>query len=418
MKMTSPDGDSFTALWANSPRTASKKLGLFDYPQIAGTVVQDLDLTSMMWPLTFFIAGADHDIVCERFMKAVAQNGQWGITHPVYGFKGLQLISITEIVDPVESGNVREFNSEWIEPIDPNTLKTAAEMAGTIGVQADLFAISAADQFAAGLAALGALNSFSISAAIGKVNGAINSVLGPLTAATTAVQAEMLAIQRGIQDTLASAILNPLMLAGQLQALVTTPLKAINDIKSRLSNYADLASAMFDIQPASDGSATNPQGRNTALIQEVSLTSVISANATIAATSPEQGGTVSQSQAIQTAAQIKEQHRLITEKLEESQVIFNTAPIENQHISQQDSHYQAALITAQAIEFLYTSSFDLKKERRFTTDRVRAPVEIAIVEYGGPGENDENIDLFIESNKLKGNEILMLPAGREVLIYA
>ena len=42
---------------------------------------------------------------------------------------------------------------------------------------------------------------------------------------------------------------------------------------------------------------------------------------------------------------------------------------------------------------------------------------ITIDEYGELGDNDINYDLFISSNNLKGNDILLLEAGREVVVY-
>ena len=417
IELVSPNGDSFFANWIGDQRSATKKLGRFDYPGIVGTVIQDLGLTSISWPITFYFDGGNHDLEADRFMKAVPQTGLWAVTHPIYGYHGLQLVSVTENMEPIRSGNITEFETEWIEPIDPNTLKTAAEMSGLIGIQKDLFAINAADQFLAGLQALSALDDFSILGAINSVNNAVNSVLGPLANATAAVQNEMLQIQSGIQSTLDAAILQPLALAGQLQALVETPLKAINDIKSRLSFYADFAAAIFSVQPADDGSQTNPQGRNTALVQQLALTSTISANAQIAATNPDQGGIISQAEAVKTAAGIADQYEAIVDNLDESQTIFQDENIEDQHFSQELSHNDAARITAQAIEFLFVSSFDLKKEKRFTIDEMRIPYDIAITEYRGPGENDANFDLFIESNGLVGDDILRLESGREVLVY-
>jgi hypothetical protein len=418
LELTSPNGDMFTAKWIGNTRSTQKKLGLFGYPGVIGTVAQDLELDSWSWPLTFYFDGGDHDLEADRFTKSIAQNGQWAIIHPVYGFKGLQLISCSENVEPITSGNVREFETEWLEPIDPNTLKTAAEMSGAIGIQKDLFAISAADQFANNLSALSALDDFSILGAINKLNTAIDSVLGPLAAQTAAIQDQMNQIQSGIQRTLNAAILQPLALAGQLQALVETPLKAINDIKSRLGFYSDFAAEIFGIQPAADGSQTNAQGKNTALIQQIALTSTISANAQIAATNPSDSGIISQKEAVLQAEKINDQYVAIVDNLDESQVLFESEDIDNQHFSQEASHNDAAQITAQAIAFLFVSSFDLKRERRFTLQRPRTPVDIAITEYRGPGDNDENIDLFIASNNLVGNDILILPSGREVLVYA
>lgn len=413
MIMVSPEGNEFTAKWRRSPRSADKKLGMFNYPLIVGTVVQDLDLDSERWPLTFFFDGPDHDLVCERFMKAIKQRGQWSITHPVYGFKGLQLMTITELIDPQGSGNIREFNSEWIEPIDPQTLKTAAEMADAVGVRANLVAISAADQFVAGI---DISKGFSIESAVNAVTGAVNTVLGPISSLSSSIQSEMNAIQRATQDILAATVLQPLALAGNLQALIETPLLAINDIRARLAGYKNLATAMFGIKP--DAGEVNNEGRNKAHVQQIAMASTITANAKIITVNPDEGGLTSQAQAISTAQDVATQYDAIVANLDESQALFEDKGIEDQHFSQEQSHYDTMLVTSQALEFLLRSSFDLKIERRFTLDRPRAPVEIAITEYGGPGELDANIDLFINSNKLKGDDILFLPALREVLIYA
>lgn len=413
MTMVSPEGQEFTARWRQSPRSIDKKLGIFSYPLVRGDVVQDLDVTSMRWPLTFYFDGPDHDLTADAFMKAVAQRGPWSITHPVYGFRALQLMNITEVLDPTDNGNISEFNSEWIEPIDPQTLKTAAELSDAVGIQADLVAVSAADQFVAGL---DISDSFSITNAINSVTSAVDSFLGPIAALNTGIYSEFLAIQNATQDLLAAAVLNPLSIAGNLQALVELPLLAINDIRSRLSAYANLAGALFGIKP--DSGEVSPGGKNKAHIQQIALTSTVSANAKIVTVNPADGGLTSQTQAIQTAQDIATQHDLIVNNLDESMVLFEDEDIEDQHFSQEQSHNETMLVTRQAVEFLLVSSFNLKIERRFTLDRPRAPVEIAIIEYGGPGENDSNIDLFIESNKLNGDDILLLPALREVLVYA
>jgi hypothetical protein len=42
---------------------------------------------------------------------------------------------------------------------------------------------------------------------------------------------------------------------------------------------------------------------------------------------------------------------------------------------------------------------------------------VAMEEYDGPGEGDENIELFITSNALEGSEHLMLPKGKELVVY-
>jgi hypothetical protein len=72
---------------------------------------------------------------------------------------------------------------------------------------------------------------------------------------------------------------------------------------------------------------------------------------------------------------------------------------------------------SQALKLLTLTSFDLKTEKRFTLEKERSPVEITITEYGEFGENDENLELFINSNNLKADEIYLLPAGKEIVVY-
>lgn len=67
--------------------------------------------------------------------------------------------------------------------------------------------------------------------------------------------------------------------------------------------------------------------------------------------------------------------------------------------------------------YLLRSVFDLSVEKRFKLEKRRAPIEITISEYGSLGDDDSNFQLFIDSNGLKGNDILILPEGREVVVY-
>ena len=70
------------------------------------------------------------------------------------------------------------------------------------------------------------------------------------------------------------------------------------------------------------------------------------------------------------------------------------------------------------IEYLLSIIYDLKTEICFTLKAERAPIAIAIDYYGPKGWDDSFLDLFIASNGLYGDQINLLPAGFEVVIYA
>jgi hypothetical protein len=65
------------------------------------------------------------------------------------------------------------------------------------------------------------------------------------------------------------------------------------------------------------------------------------------------------------------------------------------------------------IRYLLSQFYNTSSEKRFTLKKDRSPLEITCTEYG----DIEKYDLFIESNQLSGDEVLLLKAGREVVIY-
>jgi hypothetical protein len=79
--LTSPDGNVFTAKWMGGERTREKKIGLFTYPDVAGTIAQDLSVNATKYPLTIYFDGSDHDLIAERFFRATGQNGLWSVLH-------------------------------------------------------------------------------------------------------------------------------------------------------------------------------------------------------------------------------------------------------------------------------------------------------------------------------------------------
>lgn len=422
IKFTSPEGNEFEGRWIGSPRSKDKKLAIFAYPKVRGNIVQDLDTNSSRYSITFYFDGADNDVTARAFYAACDENGLWDIDHPVHGFLGLQLMSVTENDEPVVSGNVTEINTEWIEPIDETTLKTARELAGIVDGLSNDLNTSTLDQIVNGINQ--GTEAFKEGVRIG-VNGVQNLsdfALGPLAATVDAVDSTFRAIQDGINDTLNATVLQIRALAGQIQALIQTPLLARNSINSRLSNYDDFQEGAFTLLPGGSGTSVSDkptvEAKNQALIAELALSANIVARCQITTITPiAAGGLLTRAQAVEAANNLANDLQTITNNLDAIQQTFAVNTIDQQFFSQSESYADAAQIVAYAIQYLLVSAFDLKIEKRFKLNRPRTPIEIAITEYGDLGDNDANLDLFIESNGLKGNDILLLPAGREVVVY-
>ncbi len=62
VQLTSPDGNIFNPLWRKDSYSGNKKLGIFEYPKVDGTIIQDLGINGTRYPLTLYFEGPDHDI--------------------------------------------------------------------------------------------------------------------------------------------------------------------------------------------------------------------------------------------------------------------------------------------------------------------------------------------------------------------
>lgn len=411
IKLTSPGGSVFEALWSGNSRGFEKKLGLFEYPKVRGTGIQDLDNAGTRYPLTIFFEGADNDLEGTRFFEAAKEQGLWQVVHPVKGNLSLQLSTINERIDPVESGNITTFETEWIEPLDPDILTalTTPQVADQIRSQSDTVNAVASEQFVANVAQDTVAETSAVESATNSVVDATVDKLKSLYETVPTLNNQITTIVQGIQNTITQTTIDTLSLAGQIQNLIELPVLATNDVAQRLALYGELILDIIGLSP--DGVV--PEDRNRVAVQELAATAAIVGLAQAAST----GTLDTRNQAIESAGIVSDNFTLITDALDATQAAFLENDIDLQYFSQSNSFSDASIITAQAISFLLVASFDLKIEKRFTLDRPRTPIFITIDEYGTLGPNDENLDLFLESNELSGNDILTLPAGREVVVY-
>lgn len=406
--LTSPNGSVFNALWRSGTYSKAKKLGIFNYPKVKGSFVQDLNVNSEKMTSTIYFEGNTNDLEAQLFWVIADEIGKWKIQHPTRGNLDMQLVTIVWNDDPTESGNVTSFNTDWIESIDPSKIKSITELAAEIRAQIEAANAAAAGQY---------LNLKQRSQA--EIQTARNTnksivafakkALAGLSALSSELNALSNSIQRGINSTLAAVILKPLQIAGQMQQLIQTPALATRSIQSRLSSYENLVNETLGISP--DDSTS--ESFNVSSTQEMALAAVLGAMAETTITGEYQN----RGQAIGLAEQLQAMFGRIIDGLDESQELFGYNDIDEQYFSQSEAFSDLARLIDLSIAFALQSSFDLKIEKRFTLTEDKTPIQITIEQYGDIGDNDENFDLFITTNELKGNDILLLPSGREVVVY-
>ena len=409
IELTSPDGEVFSAKWVGNTRSVEKKVGIFTYPKFDGAVGQDLGLAGTRYPLSLHFDGSDNDLESSRFFDAFSARGTWQIQHPTKGMLTLQPLSVAENIEPVDSGSITVFNTQWLQLVSPASVLSTAQLAAYIRSQSrnvDDVSLSQMTE-AAEQRSVEEVNA--IKNTTETTLATYDKTIASLLETSGELAAEAAGIRRGIADTLSTTPLDLTVLGGQIQAVMRTPSKVTGDILQTLKPFADFIDQV-SVLPDEEA---DQNYLNILAIREIFLTSANSSMALVGAA----GILDTRAQALEAAELLALQFQTVTNSLDGAQVQFKDLRVDQQYFSQSLSFVESAQITAGATRYLLEASFNLAVEKRFTLDRERAPIEITITEYGELGNEDSNFDLFISSNELKGNGILLLPAGREVVVY-
>lgn len=407
--LTSPSGLVFNAKWIGNARSQEKDLGIFKTPGVKGVKIQDLELGATTYPLTIYFDGPNNDLDSEKFIVALAEKGSWQVIHPLKGEKTLQLVSYSEAVQPVTSGNITTITTEWLEVTGDSGEVSAAQLSGLAKAQDIALQATGADQ-------LNNVTSLDTADKAGKFKTAVENTvtafdltLVAITDQVAEVQAQADSIKRGIGVVLSEAPIDILSIAGQIQALVGLPNLVVTDLNAKIETYSRFADRILNISPES----ASPAGINTAAVQEMGLAAVIGSVGVVSVTSA-----LSSRQAVIDSIESNlTLFKTITDGLDVIQEIYSDELLSRSYFSQSDTYPDAAQMVGLTVAYLIKSVFDLSVEKRIILTEPWSPVMLAMQEYGGPGEGDENIDLFYSSNELTGDETYLLPAGWEGVVY-
>ena len=412
IRFTSPDGAVFRALWISNDRNFEKKLGVFDIPGIDGSLTQDKGSKSTAYTLTAYFDGADHQDTAEDFFQSLnSQRGPWTVLHPTKGSLRLQLVSVTEAVNPTEDGNYTQFSTEWLEPAildspvsaDEVSRLSLSKITSTIGAAINQLQQLRSDLYSA------------VQAGVNVANQALNATSGIMQeiAATNAIITDAWESARAVYITARSEYLldptDPSDIGQALIDFVTIPSGVNDEFETRATRYSELITALEGGAPLSNTS----EDFNAALFYELSYVASMIAVAQIILTSNFR----TRSSVLSAMDEITVLYSDAINQIESVQNNFVGLAIDLQYFSQSKTFTEIQGLFGLVIQFLLTQFFNLNAEKRFTIKTDRSPLEITVTEYGTLGDNEENYQLFIDSNNLTGDDILLLPAGREVVVY-
>jgi len=254
------------------------------------------------------------------------------------------------------------------------------------------------------------------------VQGALN-MINKVAGLADSVMSELAATQNLINDAWNEAknTLNNLLsvfqsdptdpeiqgeIAQALIDVVAIPLEANDNYDTRIDYYDELANELYSEAPT----GSDPEDYNKALFFELSMIAILISGARIIVTS----NFKTRSEIISAIEKVQESWNDIIASIDGIQENFENVDIDKQYFGNSQAYTSLVNTYTLVMQYLLSQFFNLATEKRFIIKNRRSPLEVCVTEYG----SIDYYDLFIESNELSGDEILLLNPGREVVIYA
>jgi uncharacterized protein YdbL (DUF1318 family) len=234
---------------------------------------------------------------------------------------------------------------------------------------------------------------------------AVKSVIRSVNARITAIQAQ-------INELTNEAYMDIAAIAGGVIELIEAPDLMLNSLSSKIAMFVSLGNRIITDLP---NAATHTWDTITAAFTGQLFLNAITAamGQAVISDMPE-----TRREALSVLAEYRRFTAEAQAALDRVAELTAGSRIENQFVARASSGEAVATLNAAVARYLMGAMYDLKIERRMVLERPRAPLEIAITEYKASGEQaDYFYELFCRTNGLHGRELLLLPAGTEVVIY-
>lgn len=405
---TSPTSQVFEAYWRKSERTFNRKIGTFSYPDVNGTFTQDLKAGGFVYPINAWFVGENHDLLGKQFIEALfIERGVWIVNHPVWGIRKLQLLSATEGVDPTGFGNITRITTRWQESILTSESVTQQQQTESATQIIDDYVQISIDDFAEKVNTSTASLRQAIISTSSNIIEIVKTELTEIAKQDQDIFNLFTGIEAAFLNTIDQEFLDVVAMAGQVINYVLAPVQAITNIKTRIDVYSRLLANLLQI------TISTPTEENTNII----LTAEISASAVVAASilSSISGQLDNRQDSIIVIESLTLQFEDLTNSFDDAQILYNSSPVDLQYISQAKTYQELFKALYAAVRSLLEDSTNLKIEKIISIDKPTSPLSVIINNY----ENleDETLDFFISTNNLSGQNILLLPAGSEAVVY-
>lgn len=401
-------GKTFVFQWEKAEESFDKNATIFKFPDKDGAEIVSLGTGEHRFPITAFVSGDDYDLRTQEFMDILEEKGNGVLSHPIYGLKTVQPVTVNRKDDTTENANQASIAILFIESSEIAAKGTQEDIKNRIDDAQKDFNKDTPKEYKDQKRQDSAQDSANSEARIGNELTQMDKILAPIAAFNEDVNTFYQAVNLSINNNLTDLIGKPFTMASQIITLIKTPGRIVQSFSLRVSGYADIAT---QLRASSTITSITNDSRNNLLENTFMLATCIAALAeTILLENFK-----TKNEALTAAAILLDFHALNRDFIELEESKFQDTPLELLLYGDSEMNNTLNLIVEETASALASLSFNLQQERIIELVRDRNLIELAFELYGNL--DPETLDLLISSNNLTGEEIILIPKGRLILYY-
>ena len=426
----SPSGDEILFDFEVVSRDITHRIGAFEFSGVNGTLHQDKGISGEIYPLTVYIHGPDYDLEADRFVEMARETGPGFLYHPRWGRKRVQILSITQSENLVQSGGQATFTVQFQETLEREFPKTGAASEQLITALADEAQADAinnfADQIDVDLLDEPDFEDEIISSA-NKVSETLSTAVSTSYEAATAFRGYI----NNIIDNANALIQEPFEYATQ----ITSAIRVVTEIPGRISSRLQGVKNLLNVVNLRSITDAVSQTKNALLIDELLGTSAISAaseainqalnesskiskdskgKATISVPDADTGFQ-SREEVLAAVVYLQNNSNDLINKLDEGQTLFESSLLSESYIQTVQAYVPTWRVAAKVIKAGLDLSFSLPIKRSKVLATSRTILDLCYEFY--KNIDDVTLNYLILTNSLSGDDIIEVPMGKEIIYY-
>lgn len=392
------DGRVFTPQYLNAQYIQEYNLAVFNFPNVAGSLVRRREPKGRKFALEIYFQGDDHLDIAEDFRRSAADQRHWHITHPFYD--DIRCQPQTLRFDNTKQ-NISKISGVVIETIPAVFPRGASLPADEINARKITLDETSAQNYAAQVEDLQSSEVTTISQNVDVVESTTNDIIE-----TQEEQVDFRNKVIAAQQAITNAIQEPLEAAREIQTVLNFPNQIVGNIRNRVNTLVE----QLDRILVSLGAITGIS-RNQKVYYETSGVTLVSAACTATLVNAE----------FDTRQDVDDVVNIILDMY--NNFIENLDSLETDNQTEPDSYtpnpqnmLELEQLTYLTLSNLFDIALETQQEHTIVNEADSNMIILTHRVYGLDNE-DENIERFKRTNNIGLKEILLIKKDREIKYF-